>query len=243
MGIIPGGRGNDLARVLGIPSEPGGAVAVLAEGERARDRRRRGQRPPLPLHRLAAASTPRPTASPTRLGFVKGNLVYAYAALPDAGRLEARARSRSSLDGSEPISFGYSVAVANSRAFGGGMFVAPHAELDDGLLDVITVATSSKLRFLRGLPQVVQGHPPRERGGHRAARRRGRDQRRPRLRRLRRRRAPHRPAGDPQVLPRAQVIAPAGLHRDPPADARLTSAGDERPVRARSAASRAPSAT
>ena len=32
MGIIPGGRGNDLARVLGIPKEPAGAVAVLAEG-------------------------------------------------------------------------------------------------------------------------------------------------------------------------------------------------------------------
>ena len=33
---------------------------------------------------------------------------------------------------------GYSVAVANSQAYGGGMFIAPDAELDDGLLDVIT---------------------------------------------------------------------------------------------------------
>ena len=41
---------------------------------------------------------------------------------------------------SEPFGFaGYSVAVANSKAFGGGMFVAPDAELDDGLLDVVTV--------------------------------------------------------------------------------------------------------
>src|SRR5262249_42268810 len=38
-GIIPAGRGNDLARVLRIPLEPVEAVSVLAAG------RRRGDRP------------------------------------------------------------------------------------------------------------------------------------------------------------------------------------------------------
>ena len=37
------------------------------------------------------------------------------------------------------------------------MFVAPHAELDDGQLDVITVSDVSKLRYLRGLPKVFKG--------------------------------------------------------------------------------------
>src|ERR1700742_2925086 len=32
LGILPGGRGNDLARVLGIPSEPEEEVAVLTAG-------------------------------------------------------------------------------------------------------------------------------------------------------------------------------------------------------------------
>src|ERR1700742_3351642 len=31
LGIVPGGRGNDLARVLGIPTEPAEAVALLAQ--------------------------------------------------------------------------------------------------------------------------------------------------------------------------------------------------------------------
>ncbi|MGA8217068.1 MAG: diacylglycerol kinase family lipid kinase, partial [Solirubrobacterales bacterium] len=52
---------------------------------------------------------------------------------------------------------GYSVAVGNSQAFGGGMFIAPHAELDDGLLDVITVSDVSKLRYIKGLPKVFKG--------------------------------------------------------------------------------------
>src|SRR3954471_5048314 len=36
LGIIPGGRGNDLARVLGIPDDPVAAVAVLVAGESRR---------------------------------------------------------------------------------------------------------------------------------------------------------------------------------------------------------------
>ncbi len=36
LGIVPGGRGNDLARVLGIPDDPLAAVAVLAAGESRR---------------------------------------------------------------------------------------------------------------------------------------------------------------------------------------------------------------
>src|SRR4029077_10943553 len=61
-------------------------------------------------------------------------------------------------EGGEPIEYeGYSVAVGNTRAFGGGMFVAPHAELDDGKLDVITVSDVSKLRYARGLPKAFKG--------------------------------------------------------------------------------------
>ena len=51
LGIIPGGRGNDLARVLGIPDDPEAAVAVAARRRRRADRRRRGQRQALPRHR------------------------------------------------------------------------------------------------------------------------------------------------------------------------------------------------
>src|SRR5215212_2480619 len=32
LGIVPGGRGNDLARVLGIPDDPEAAVATLLDG-------------------------------------------------------------------------------------------------------------------------------------------------------------------------------------------------------------------
>ncbi len=49
------------------------------------------------------------------------------------------------------------MAVANSRAYGGGMFVAPEAMLDDGLLDIVVSERTSKLRFLANLPRVFKG--------------------------------------------------------------------------------------
>ncbi len=53
---------------------------------------------------------------------------------------------------------GYSAGVANSRAYGGGMFVAPHAELDDGQVEIVALGDISKPRFLFGLiPKVFKG--------------------------------------------------------------------------------------
>ncbi len=47
--------------------------------------------------------------------------------------------------------------VANGRFFGGGMHVAPRAELNDGLLDLMLLDEMSLGTFLRHLPKVYQG--------------------------------------------------------------------------------------
>jgi YegS/Rv2252/BmrU family lipid kinase len=155
MGILPGGRGNDLGRVLRIPSEPIGAVAVLSEGnEREIDVGTVNDRRFLCIASFGFDSVANRVANEAR--FVKGNLVYAYAAL----RTLAGWRPHTftvTVDGERTDCFGYSVAVANSRAYGGGMFVAPNAELDDGLLDVVLTAHTGKFQFLKGLPQVFKG--------------------------------------------------------------------------------------
>jgi YegS/Rv2252/BmrU family lipid kinase len=156
LGIIPGGRGNDLARVLGIPSDPAGAVAVLAAGQDRRiDVGEANGRRFLGIASCGFDSECNRLANETRL--IKGNLVYAYSAIRTLASWQP-ANFTVVLDGGEPIEFkGYSVAVGNSRAFGGGMFIAPHAELDDGLLDVITISDVSKLRYARGIPKVFKG--------------------------------------------------------------------------------------
>ena len=65
MGVMPGGRGNDLARELGIPTDMRGAVEVLADGLTRRSTSGRYQRRFLCIARWGST----PTGSPTRLGW------------------------------------------------------------------------------------------------------------------------------------------------------------------------------
>jgi YegS/Rv2252/BmrU family lipid kinase len=155
LGIVPGGRGNDLARVLGIPDDPVEAVAVIASGATRRiDVGEANGKRFLGIVSVGFDSEANRLANET--GFMRGNLVYAYAAIRTLlgwkpGRFTIRV-------GEERRRFsGYSVSVANSRAFGGGMFIAPDAELDDGEFDIVTVGEVGKLRFVGNLPKVFKG--------------------------------------------------------------------------------------
>jgi len=50
-----------------------------------------------------------------------------------------------------------SVVVANGCYFGGGMRVAPLADIDDGLLDVISIGDMGKLELLKAFPTIYKG--------------------------------------------------------------------------------------
>ncbi|MCB0875570.1 MAG: diacylglycerol kinase family lipid kinase [Solirubrobacterales bacterium] len=155
LGVIPGGRGNDLARVVGIPTDPAEAVAVLAADVRRRiDVGEANGERFLCIASCGFDSDANRIANETKV--VSGALVYAYAALKALWQWRP-ARFTVTVDGSETTVSGYSVVVANSQAYGGGMFVAPQARLDDGLLDVVITADVPKRRFLSGLPQVFKG--------------------------------------------------------------------------------------
>jgi YegS/Rv2252/BmrU family lipid kinase len=155
LGIVPGGRGNDLCRVLGIPTDPEAAIAVVLDGtERRIDVGEANGERFLGIASCGFDSEANRIANETR--FLHGNLVYAYAALRALAGW--RAAKFTVVTGSERRRVtGWDVIVANSKAYGGGMFVAPDAELDDGRFDVISIGETSKLHFLRSLPKVFKG--------------------------------------------------------------------------------------
>lgn len=155
LGVLPAGRGNDFARVLGIPLHPAAACDVLAHGRiRALDLGDVDGKAYVGIASCGFDSVANRIANQTRL--VRGNLVYTYAGLralmawkPAHFELEIDGQARS-LDA-------MTIAVANSAAYGGGMMLAPHARLDDGLLDVVLIGRSSRVQFLRGLRKVFDG--------------------------------------------------------------------------------------
>ncbi|HUJ34606.1 MAG TPA: diacylglycerol kinase family protein [Solirubrobacteraceae bacterium] len=163
VGMLPGGRGNDLCRVLGIPLKPVAACAVLASGVvREFDLGQAGDRTFAGIASCGFDSVANRIANDTRA--VRGSLVYAYAlvrALPSW----TPAGFQVTLDGGETCDFtGYSVAAANSKTFGGGMRLAPDASLQDGLLDVVMIEDMPRLRYLGLAPTVFVGRHVRQRG-------------------------------------------------------------------------------
>jgi len=50
-----------------------------------------------------------------------------------------------------------SIMVANGQYIGGGMMIAPHAKLDDGLFDVVCLGDFSTLMLLWHLPKIYKG--------------------------------------------------------------------------------------
>jgi YegS/Rv2252/BmrU family lipid kinase len=154
LGIVPVGRGNDLARVLGIPSEPEEAIAVVLAGHtRTIDVGEANGRPFLGIASVGFDSDANRIANESRLG---GNLVYAWAALRALIAWKP-ARFTIAIGDQRTRVEGYSVVVANNKAYGGGMYIAPDAELDDGRFDVVTLAKLGKLRYLGNLPKVFKG--------------------------------------------------------------------------------------
>jgi len=155
LAIVPCGRGNDLARMLEVPSDPAEAARVAVRGEeRLIDVANVEGTPYMGVASFGFDSDANRIANEAKL--VKGDAVYVYAALRALAGWKA-ARFSVVVDGERHEFTGCTVAVGNSKVYGGGMYVLPDAEIDDGKLDVLLVKDASKLRLLTLLPRVFKG--------------------------------------------------------------------------------------
>jgi len=164
MGVLPGGRGNDLCRAAGLPRDAVQACGVLATGEpRALDlgvvRSALGEAAFLGIASVGFDSEVQERVLTTHLRL--GRLVYLYGSLATVARWQP-ATFTATVDGRALTVHGWSFAVANSGIYGGGMRLAPAASLEDGLLDVVTTSRTGRVRFLRALPKLFSGTHVRE---------------------------------------------------------------------------------
>jgi len=166
LGIIPAGRGNDFAHMLGIPARPAAAARALLDGEpRAVDLI--GVQPGGGEEVIVAGSVYLGIPSEggeiaNRSWWATGPVGYQLAGVaallawrPATFTVDVAAAGA---DGPAAVSFpGFCVVVANSIYLAAGRKVAPDADIGDGLLDVIMVGDGRKLSFVEAMLRAGRG--------------------------------------------------------------------------------------
>lgn len=159
LGVLPAGRGNDFARMLGLPSSAEEQATLLLSGPvRAIDLLAVTVGPE---RRLVAGSVyagvdARAAEIVDRATWLPRRLQYPYAALRSLATYQPGSY-RVAVDGIEHEYAAATVVVANSAYYGQGMQIAPPASVEDGVLDVVVIEAAGRIALMRSLPQVYDG--------------------------------------------------------------------------------------
>jgi len=162
LGVIPVGSGNDFSYAVGIPGDLEGACQRLAQG-RIRT---------VDVIRATVDGEPRIFDNSVGLGFdadvaletrkmkrVRGFLMYlwgVFRVLATNGRWPYPMRI--TVDGQPlPHQAVTLITVANGPRAGGGFYLTPDAQPDDGLLDVCVADRLGRLGILQLLPHAMRG--------------------------------------------------------------------------------------
>jgi YegS/Rv2252/BmrU family lipid kinase len=165
LAVLPFGTGGDFRRTLHMPTDLADAAKVIAAGQRRR----------IDVGRLAFTATTGGRASRMFVNIASfgvsgvvdrlvnqsakrlGPLTFAVASARATWSYKNQ-RVQLVFDGAERIDLTINtVAVANGRYFGGGMMMAPDAELDDGAFDVIAMGDLGFRDLLKSGRRLYKG--------------------------------------------------------------------------------------
>ncbi len=166
LAMIPSGTGGDFKRTLGLSGNLEEAVAKLAGSEKrsvdlgviAFRKPREGEPKVRAFANIAsfglAGSIVKAVDNLKWLGGRVGFLATTLQELAKYENAAVRVRVDGELFYEGPV---VNVIMANGRYFGGGMKIAPAAELGDGLLDVVVIGDLSKMRSLGFAKKIYDG--------------------------------------------------------------------------------------
>jgi len=154
LGIIPAGRGNDFAKMLGIRSVEDGISSMSGGHIKSVDVGFANNR--YFVNNLGIGAAARAVGICNRLREITGRPGYLVGAL--AALVECRAFDVEV----EASDFGFSgevlgIAVGNGRFHGGFFALTPEAEIDDGLLDVCVIRKIGRVKGVLSIPRAVKG--------------------------------------------------------------------------------------
>ena len=154
-GIIPVGSGNGLAYAAGIPKKPKDAILHLFEGT--------------PQHVDAFTMNNRFSCMLSGLGF-DAKVAQDFSTSATRGLLTYTQQSLLNFFKAQPYQFevtvedftffteSYFISIANGNQFGNNITIAPQADLNDGLLDVVIVQKMSKAQLPFAVLRQIRGN-------------------------------------------------------------------------------------
>lgn len=169
LAVVPSGSGNDLVKSIGVPADMSRALEVLREGRRAfidvavvrcsssdhsgisgnLDERYFVNGVGIGFDAAVAERT-------TSIKYLGGFALYLMAVLQTLGRYSAPT-FRIRLDAESIERKQLLIAIGNGRCAGGGFYLTPRAEIDDGALDVCLIDDMSVASILKLMPKVMKG--------------------------------------------------------------------------------------
>jgi diacylglycerol kinase (ATP) len=164
LALLPSGTGGDFRRAAGIPAGLNAAARLIASRSSRRIDAGRvdfadGQRRffvNIADCGMGGEVVARINRSAHKGGGARGSALFLAASLSTLLGYVSRI-AHIDIDGTHVDRDVRSVVVANGRYFGGGMQVAPGAELDDGRFDVVIIGETGRTRALTGIPSLYRG--------------------------------------------------------------------------------------
>jgi len=154
LGIISCGTGNDIARSLGVPTDPGQAIkTILAGGRRKIDVGVENDQVFANIAGVGFSSDV--TSQANAMQRLKGSLAFLAATYKTLSNLKAM-QTRIELDDEVIETKVISVTISNMKYAGGGMVFAPDAVVDDGLFDISIVTEIDRISLALTFPQMYR---------------------------------------------------------------------------------------
>jgi len=161
MGVIPIGSGSDFANTVGVPPDLRGACHRLANGQaRVIDVGRvtlPGQAPRYFDNTVNVGFGGAVTLEALKVKRLRGIALYLPVVLKVVFLYYKAPSVTIEYDGQELALPAVMISVANGPREGGGFYVAPQAQPDDGLFDLCIVRGVSRLAMLGLVPHFMKG--------------------------------------------------------------------------------------
>ena len=161
LGVIPIGTGNDFAFGVGVPLDLEDACKVVARGQcRLLDVglfRANNEQPRYFGNGIGIGFDAAANIESRKVKRFKGTLLYLVAVIRTLAFYYQAPNTTIRVDNEELVQPSLLISVMNGRRMGGGFYMTPNSQMDDGLLDLCVAGKVGRPKMISFVPRFMRG--------------------------------------------------------------------------------------